>query len=147
MLFFMPGFLRVCIYCHNVVHHYTQSSDLNAVRNLEQLQADVGAISSDPDLSVSNSSNMNLNVPKGYPFDFDDDENFCGPPTLRKISSSSGTGMSSYYEKLEPKDRPSPMPGRRPFDAFGVCAAEADMLKQVSGSLLDGDFSYNVLVA
>ena len=130
-LSFLSGFLRVCIYCHNVVQHYTQSSELNPVRNLEQLQAD---FSTDPELSASNSSNMNLNVSKVYPFDFEDDENFYGQPTLRKISSASGTGMSSYYEKLEPKDRPPPMSGRRPFDAFGVCAAEADMLKQVGGT-------------
>jgi len=42
------------------------------------------------------------------------------------------TGIS-YYEKFDQKERPPPMPGRRPFDAFGVCAAEADMLKQVRG--------------
>lgn len=146
MLFFMLGFLRVCIYCYNVVYYYIQLFDLNAVRNLEQLQVDVGVISFDLDFSVSNSSNMNLNVFKGYFFDFDDDENFCGLLIFRKISSLSGIGMSFYYEKLELKDRLLFMLGRRFFDVFGVCVVEVDMLKQVSGSLLDGDFLYNVFV-
>ena len=129
----------MCIYCHKVVQRYTQSSDLNVVRNLEQLQADLRAINSDPDLSANNSGTMNLTVPKGYPFDFDDDDNFYCQQPLRKISSSSAsvTGISSYYEKFEQKDRPSAMPARRPFDAFGVCAAEADMLKQVCDSMFD----------
>ena len=129
----------MCTYCHKVVQRYTQSADLNVVRNPEQLQADLRAINSDPDMSTSSNSNMTL--PKPYPFDFDDEENFYIQPSLRKVSSTgpSITGMSSYYEKFDQKERPQPMPGRRPFDAFGVCAAEADMLKQVSGGLFDVD--------
>jgi len=79
---------------------------------------------------------MTVTVPKPYPFDFDDEEHIYMQPLLRKVSGTgaSGTaGMSSYYEKFEQKERPSLMSGWRPFDAFGVCAAEADMLKQVSG--------------
>ena len=127
----------MCTYCHKVVQRYTQSADLNVVRNLEQLQADLRTINSDPDMSPTNNGNMNLTVSKPYPFDFDDEENFYIQPLLRKASgtNASVTGMSSYYEKFDLKERPSAMPGRRPFDAFGVCAAEADMLKQVSGSL------------
>lgn len=124
----------MCTYCHKVVQRYTQSADLNVVRNLEQLQADLRTVNSDPDMSTTNNtSNMNLTVSKPYPFDFDDEENFYIQPLLRKVSGTSGsmTGMSSYYEKFDQKERPSSMSGRRPFDAFGVCAAEADMLKQV----------------
>lgn len=134
----LPGFLRVCTYCHKVVQHYTQSSDLNVTRNLEQLQADLRTINSEPDLSTTNNSNMTMTVPKPYPFDFDDEEHIYIQPLLRKVSGTGASGMAgmnSYYEKFELKERPSPMSGRRPFDAFGVCAAEADMLKQVSGSL------------
>ena len=123
----------MCTYCHKVVQHYTQSSDSNVVRNLEHLQADLRTINSEPDLSTTNNSNMTMTVPKPYPFDFDDEENIYMQPLLRKVSGTSvsvAAGMSSYYEKFEQKERPSP---RRPFDAFGVCAAEADMLKQVSG--------------
>lgn len=129
------------MYCHKVVQRYTQSADLNVVRNLEQLQADLRSFNSDPDISTSNNSPMNLTVPKPYPFDFDDEENFYIQPSLRKISgaSASMTGMTSYYEKFDQKERPPPMPARRPFDAFGVCAAEADMLKQVIGILFDYD--------
>ncbi|KAL9957912.1 hypothetical protein ACROYT_G034867 [Oculina patagonica] len=128
------GFLRVCTYCHKVVQRYTQSADLNVVRNLEQLQADLRAINSDPDISTTSNSNINLTVPKPYPFDFDDEENFYVQPSLRKISGTglSMTPVSPYYEKFDQKERPTPMSGRRPFDAFGVCAAEADMLKQDS---------------
>lgn len=129
------------MYCHKVVQRYTQSADLNVVRNLEQLQADLRSFNSDPDMSTSNNSPMNLTLPKPYPFDFDDEENFYIQPSLRKISGASASmaGMTSYYEKFDQKERPLPMPGRRPFDAFGVCAAEADMLKQVSGILFDCD--------
>ncbi|KAM7438945.1 hypothetical protein ABFA07_011646 [Porites harrisoni] len=122
------GFLRVCTYCHKVVQRYTQSADL-MVRNLEQLQADLSAFTSDTDITTNNSGNMNLANPRSYPFDFDDEENFYVQPSHRKLSNSpSMTALSSYGEK----ERPLPMPGRRPFDAFGVCAAEADMLKQDS---------------
>ena len=126
----------MCTYCHKVVQHYTQSSDSNVVRNLEQLQTDLRTINSEPDLSTTSNSNMTMTVPKPYPFDFDDEENIYIQPLLRKVSGtgvSAATGMSSYYEKFEQKERLSSMSGRRPFDAFGVCAAEADMLKQVSG--------------
>jgi len=76
-----------------------------------------------------------MTVPKPYPFDFDDEEHIYIQPLLRKASGTSGSGVTgiSYYEKFDQKERPPPMPGRRPFDAFGVCAAEADMLKQVRG--------------
>lgn len=137
-IYLFPGFLRVCTYCHKVVQHYTQSPDSNVVRNVEQLQADLRTINSEPDLSTTNNSNMTMTVPKPYPFDFDDEENIYMQSLLRKVSGtgvSGATGMSPYYEKFEQKERPSPMSGRRPFDAFGVCAAEADMLKQVSGRL------------
>ena len=125
----------MCTYCHKVVQRYTQSSDLNVVRNLEQLQADLPTINSEPDLSTTNPSNMTMTVPKPYPFDFDDEEHIYIQPLLRKTSAASGSGVTgiSYYEKFDQKERPSTMPGRRPFDAFGVCAAEADMLKQVRG--------------
>lgn len=125
------------------MQRYTQSADLNVVRNLERLQADLRAVNSDADINTNSSSNINSTLPKPYPFDFDDDENFTYVhPSLRKISSTGTTmtAMSSYYEKFDQKERLSPMPGRRPFDAFGVCAAEADMLKQVS----DVMFDYNV---
>lgn len=128
IIFWLAGFLRVCTYCHKVVQRYTQSADL-MVRNLEQLQADLSAFTSDTDITTNNSGNMNLANPRSYPFDFDDEENFYVQPSHRKLSNSpSMTALSSYGEK----ERPLPMPGRRPFDAFGVCAAEADMLKQVS---------------
>ena len=126
----------MCTYCHRVVLHYTQSSESNVVRNLEQLQADLRTVNSEPDLSTT--SNSNVTILKPYPFDFDDEEQIYMQPLLRKVSgtgSSGSSGMNSYYEKFEQKERPSPMSGRRPFDAFGVCAAEADMLKQVSGRL------------
>ena len=128
----------MCTYCHKVVQRYTQSPDLNVIRNLEQLQADLHTVNSEPDISTTNTSNMTMAVPKPYPFDFDDEEHIYIQPLLRKVSgtgASGATGMSSYYEKFEQKERPSPMSGWRPFDAFGVCAAEADMLKQVSGRL------------
>lgn len=118
----------MCTYCHKVVQRYTQSADL-MVRNLEQLQADLSAFTSDTDITTNNSGNTNLANPRSYPFDFEDEENFYVQPSHRKLSNSpSLTALSSYGEK----ERPLPMPGRRPFDAFGVCAAEADMLKQVS---------------
>ena len=112
-----------------MVQRYTQASaDLNVVRNLEQLQADLTAFPLEQDITTNNASN--LTPPKTYPFDFDDEENFYAQPSFRKRSSSSSmNAMSSYLEK----ERPTPLSGRRPFDAFGVCAAEADMLKQVSG--------------
>lgn len=125
--------MRVCTYCHKVVQKYTQSTaDVTTVRNLEQLQADLSAFTTDPDVSASGGSSLTL--PKPYPFDLDDEENFYVQPSLRKISNSSSmNAMSSYLEKFDQKEWPSPLSaGRRPFDAFGVCAAEADMLKQVS---------------
>ena len=132
MICLLIGFLRACTYCHKVVQRYTQSADLNVVRNLEQLQADL-TIYPDPDISTNNSGNMNMALTKTHPFDFDDEENFYVQPSFRKTSSSSSmNAMSSYLEKFDQKERPSPLSGRRPFDAFGVCAAEADMLKQVS---------------
>lgn len=107
------------------------------VRNLEQLQTDLSAFTSDTD--TNNSGTMNLANPRSYPFDFDDEENFYVQSSHRKLSNSASmTAMSSYGEK----ERPLPMPGRRPFDAFGVCAAEADMLKQVS----DGWFVIIIII-
>lgn len=141
------GFLRVCTYCHKVVQRHTQSSDLNVVRNLEQLQAVLPTINSESDLSTTNPSNMTMTVPKPYPFDFDDEEHIYIQPLLRKASGTGASGAAgiSYYEKFDQKERPSPMSGRRPFDAFGVCAAEADMLKQVKGSPKGGGtVIYNV---
>ena len=122
----------MCTYCHKVVQRYTQASvDLNVVRNLDQLQADLSVFTTDQDISTNNSGNLAL--PKTYPFDFDDEENFYVQPPFRKISNSSSmNAISSYLEKFDQKERPSTLSGRRPFDAFGVCAAEADMLKQVS---------------
>ena len=124
----------MCTYCHKVVQRYTQSSaDLNMVRNLEQLQADLSGFTTDPDISVNNSGNLPHS--KSYPFDFDEEENFYVQPSMRKHSNSSSMNtMSSYLEKFDQKERPSPLSGWRPFDAFGVCAAEADMLKQVRNS-------------
>ena len=122
-MFLLIGFLRVCTYCHKVVQRYTQSSaDLNMVRNLEQLQADLSGFTTDADVSASNSGTLTHS--KSYPFDFDEEENFYGQPSLRKHSN----------EKFDQKERSSPLSGWRPFDAFGVCAAEADMLKQVCNS-------------
>ena len=111
---------------------YIQSTaDITTVRNLEQLQADLSAFTTNPDISASGGGNLSLSKP--YPFDLDDEENFYVQPSLRKISNSSSmNAMSSYLEKFDQKEWPSPLSaGRRPFDAFGVCAAEADMLKQV----------------
>lgn len=122
----------MCTYCHKVVQRYTQSADL-MVRNLEQLQADLNAFTSDTDITTNNSGNVSLSNPKSYPFDFDDEENFYAQPLHRKLSNSASMTPVSSYGEME---WPLPMPGRRPFDAFGVCVAEADMLKQVS----DGSF-------
>ena len=118
----------MCTYCHKVVQRYTQSSaDLNMVRNLEQLQADLSGFTTDPDISATTSGNLPHS--KSYPFDFDEEENFYVQPSLRKHSNS-----TSINTMTSQKERPSPLSGRRPFDAFGVCAAEADMLKQVCNS-------------
>lgn len=104
------------------------------IRNLEQLQADVGAMAVDNDLSSSGNSSLNVNLTKPYLFDSEDDEAFLQQTTSRKISSGSGTSSGTNVYLYE-RDRPSPVLEQRssafPFDAFGVCAAEADILKQV----------------
>ena len=125
----MTGFLRVCTYCFKIVKRYTQSSaEGNLVRNVEALQPEPGGFTTDPELSANSSNHISSS--KTYPYDLGD-ENFYGQPSLRKTSSCSTNAMTSYLEKFDQKERPSTMPVRSPFDAFGVCAAEADMLKQV----------------
>ena len=92
------------------------------------LQPEPGAFTTDPDISAN--SCQHISSPKTYPYDLGD-ENFYGQPSLRKTSNCSTNAMTSYLEKFDQKERSSAMPVRSPFDAFGVCAAEADMLKQV----------------
>ncbi|XP_068752478.1 1-phosphatidylinositol 3-phosphate 5-kinase-like isoform X2 [Montipora capricornis] len=124
------GQLRVCTYCFKIVQGYTQlSPDVNVVRNVELLQSDPNAFATDQDISTNPIGNITLS--KTYPYDLDE-ENFYHQPTLRKVSNVSTNAMSSYLEKFDQKERQSAVPGRSPFDAFGVCAAEADMLKQDS---------------
>ena len=125
------GFLRVCTYCFNVVRMYMHSSDLTVVRNAEQPVADCHSTSSDPEMSLPCSS-TNLTLSKPYPFDFEEEENFYAQSSLRKISNGSVPVPSGHCEMFEQKDWASTLQGRRPFDAFGVCAAEADMLRQVT---------------
>ena len=119
----------MCTYCFKIVQRYTQlSPDVNMVRNVELLQSDPNAFATDQDISTNPIGNITLS--KTYPYDLDE-ENFYHQPTLRKVSNASTNAMSSYLEKFDQKERLSAVPGRSPFDAFGVCAAEADMLKQV----------------
>lgn len=119
----------MCTYCNKVFQTYTQSPDM--LRNLEQLQADIQAVSMETDYSLHQSSSLNaLSVPRaGNPFDEEDKYSLS---SSRKTSSSSSSSM--YIEKLEQRESrpPTTMQNvRSPFDAFGVCAAEANMLKQV----------------
>ena len=126
MILNVPGGLRVCNYCYKIVQSYTQELDM--ARNLEHIQADLRAVSMDSgDLTAMGANASTKPKSSGFPFEFDDDESFFHH-TRRP---STGSTHSAYYERME-KEMQTPMQTvRSPFDAFGVCAAEADLLKQV----------------
>ncbi|XP_048579850.1 1-phosphatidylinositol 3-phosphate 5-kinase isoform X3 [Nematostella vectensis] len=124
------GGLRVCTYCHKIVLTYTQSPDM--IRNLEQLQADLRAVTLESELNLSCTSGSTLSVPRPGYVQFEEDDTFY-QPVPRKSSSTSLS--ASYFDKMNDTQRPSSAmltTSGRPFDAFGVCSAEADMLKQDS---------------
>ena len=107
------------------------------ISNLEQLQADIQAVTMETEYSVPHSASMNtLSLPRsGNPFE--DDDKFYSQP-VRKSSSHSAN--SAVFEKLDQREirQSSTMQSTRsPFDAFGVCAAEANILKQVLDPLTD----------
>ena len=97
-------------------------------RSLEQIKADLHAVSMDSGVTAV-AANPNLGrKSSGFSFKFDDDENFL---SARTRTQSTGSIQSTCYERVE-KEMSTPMRAvRSPFDAFGVCAAEADQLKQV----------------
>lgn len=99
------------------------------VSNLQQLQADIQAVTMETEYSgVPHSASMGtLSLPRsGHPYEDDQDK------VSRKISAASSN--SAVFEKLEQMEARQTLAlqsTRSPFDAFGVCAAEADILKQV----------------
>lgn len=95
--------------------------------NLEQLQADIQAVAMETEYTVPHSASLNsMSLARSTQ---DDDI------VSRKTSTTSGNSV--VFEKLDQMEARQTTPlqsTRSPFDAFGVCAAEADILKQVNKS-------------
>lgn len=121
------GGLRVCTYCNKIFQTYTQSPDM--MSNLEQLQADIRAVAMDTEHSgIPHSASVtSLSLPRsGHSYDEDHDK------ILRKTSTaSSNSAVFEKLEQMEARQTIALQSTRSPFDAFGVCAAEANILKQV----------------
>ncbi|KAK3729009.1 hypothetical protein QZH41_011466, partial [Actinostola sp. cb2023] len=125
--------LRVCTYCNKIFQTYTQSPDM--ISNLEQLQADIRAVTMETEYSVPHAASMNtLSLPRsGHPFE--DDDKFYSQSARKASTASANSAVFENLEQREARQTSTMQSTRSPFDAFGVCAAEANILKQ--GSLRD----------